>query len=464
MKLSKSAYLSYLQCPREFWLQHHKPELFTAPDSVGVKHLKEMGYRVQLLAQEMFERGAYRGCEFEKSFETEQFIAKADIYADGSIYEVKSSGSVKDEHIYDLAFQKVAAEMAGTPIGKTFLVHVNKEYVRQGEIEPENLLKIVDVTELVDEKLAETKVHISNALRYLETEPDKNIAGYCGDKLGCTFIQHFHTDLPEYTIFDISNLKAEKIGRLLEMGILNMLDVPDDLELTPRQRRQVDIVRSAERYVSAAEIREKLGALEYPVYFLDYETVNPAIPIYDGYRPFQVATFQFSVHVLESDGEEPAHYEFLADVGPDPTSILLTALREVIDEARGTIVAWSAYENTNNKNMSGRSPEFAGYLDSVTRRTFDLMGIFSKGLYIDPKFRGSYSIKNVLPVLLPEMTYEHLRIKEGMAAAAMWLRLHDGQMPEEERSGIRDGLLEYCAMDTRAMVEIFKMLKSEFCG
>ncbi len=464
MKLSKSAYLSYLQCPREFWLHHHKPELFAEPDSVGVKHLKEMGYRVQMLAQEMFERGNYRDCEFEKRFETEQFVAKADIYADGSIYEVKSSGSVKDEHIYDLAFQKAVAEFTGTQVDKTFLIHVNKEYVRQGEIKPEELLKIVDVTELVNEKLAETKVHISNALRYLETEPDKNISGYCSDKLGCTFIQHFHRDLPEYTIFDISNLKAEKIGRLLEMGILNMLDVPDDFELTPRQRRQIDIVRSAERYVSAAEIGEKLSALEYPIYFLDYETINPAIPIYDGYRPFQVATFQFSVHVLESHGEEPAHFEFLADAGPEPTSLLLTALREVIAEEGGTIVAWSAYENTNNKNMSGRSPEFAGYLDSISRRTFDLMGVFSKGLYIDPKFRGSYSIKNVLPVMLPEMTYEHLRIKEGTAAAAMWLRLHDAQMIEEERSGIREGLLEYCAMDTLAMVKIFKMLKNEFCG
>jgi hypothetical protein len=463
MKLSKSSYLSYLQCPREFWLRHHKPELFAGPDSTGVKHLKEMGHRVQMLAQELFSRGGYGSCEFEKRFETGEFIAKADIYTDGAIYEVKSSGSVKDEHIYDLAFQKAVAELAGTPVEKTFLVHVDKEYVRQGGIEPEKLFQSVDVTEPVNERLAETKIQISNALLYLKTEPDKSIAGYCGDKLRCTFIQHFHQDLPEYTIFDISNLKAEKINRLLEMGALNMLDVPDDFELSPRQRRQIDIVRSAERYVSAAEISEMLSALEYPIYFLDYETVNPAIPIYEGYRPFQVTTFQYSVHVLESDGGELAHYEFLAEVGPEPTAPLLTAMRKVIEEEGGTVIVWSAYESTNNKNMSGRSPEFAGYLDSVTRRTFDLMGVFSKGLYIDPKFRGSYSIKNVLPVMLPEMTYEHLQIKEGTAAAAMWLSLHDAQMIEEERSSIRLGLLEYCAMDTLAMVEIFKTLKSEFC-
>jgi hypothetical protein len=343
-------------------------------------------------------------------------------------------------------------------------VHINKEYVRRGEIEPEKLLTIVDVTGLVNEKLAETKEHISSALRCLETEPDKSIAGYCASKLGCLFIQHFHTGLPEYTIFDISNLKAEKIGRLLEKEVLNMLDVPDDFELTARQRRQVEIVRSGERHTAADEIRQMIGALEYPIYFLDYETVNPAIPLYDGHRPFQVTTFQFSIHVIDGDGGELAHYEFLADGSAEPVTALLTAMREVIDEEGGTVMVWSGYESTNNKNMGARSPEFAGYLDSVTRRTFDLMGIFSKGLYIDPKFRGSYSIKNVLPVMRPEMSYEHLRIKEGTAAAAMWLSLQDAQVLAEERDGIREGLLEYCAMDTMAMVEIFRMLKSEFCG
>lgn len=300
-------------------------------------------------------------------------------------------------------------------------------------------------------------------MRCLETEPDKSIAGYCGDKLGCLFIRHFHGDLPEYTIFDVSNFKAEKLNRLLEMGILNMADIPEDFALTPRQRRQVDIVRSGERYASAAEIAELIGRLEYPIYFLDYETVNPAIPIFDGYKPFQVMVFQFSVHVLDGAGGALRHYEFLADGKAEPTLDLLTAMREVIKEEGGTVVSWSSFENTSNKTMSARSPEFAQYLTAVSGRTFDLMGIFSKGLYIDAKFRGSCSIKNVLPVMLPEMNYENLKIKEGTAAAALWLSLLAGQVTEEERESIRAGLLEYCAMDTLAMVEILNTLRNEFC-
>jgi len=463
MKLNKSHYLSYLQCPREFWLRHHRPELFAGEDSAGVKYLKETGYRIQLLAQELFSEGNYGSCEFEKRFETEQLVAKADIFAGNCIYEVKSSGGVKEEHIHDLAFQKVVAEQTGARVKSTFVVHVDKDYVRRGEIEPEKLLKIVDVSELVDEILPATKARITSAINYLETEPDKSLAGYCGDKLKCAFIQHFHTDLPEYTIFDISNFKPAKLDGLLEMGILAMVDIPDDFELTARQRRQVEIVKSGERHASAGEIREMIGALRYPLYFLDYETANPAIPVYEGHKPFQVIVFQFSIHVLAEDGEELRHGEFLSDGKAEPTAELLQAMRELIEEEGGTVVVWSSFENTSNKNMSARCPEFAGYLDSVNKRTFDLMGVFSKGHYIDAKFRGSYSIKNVLPVLLPGAGYEHLQIKEGSAASAMWLTILGGQKPAEECDSIRAGLLEYCAMDTLAMVEILKTLKNEFC-
>jgi hypothetical protein len=463
MKLSKSGYLSYLRCPREFWLRHQMPDLFSGEDSLGVKYLKEMGYRVQLQAEALFGDGKFGKADSEKRFETERLLAKADIYADGCIYEVKSSGGVKDEHIDDLAFQKVVAELTGAEVRQTFLIHVNKEYVRQGEIDPAQLLKIVEVTELVDARLPETKEKIAEALAYLETEPDKSLSLYCGDKLKCAFISHFHQDLPEHTIFDINNFNAKKLDQLLGMGILNMKDVPDDFELTARQRRQVEIVKSGERHVSHPEIREMLGVLAYPIYFLDYETANPAIPLYDGYRPFQVVVFQFSVHVLDKDGDELRHREFLADGKTEPTPALLSAMREIIIDEGGTVVVWSAYENTSNKNMGAKYPEYAGYLESVNERTFDLMGIFSKGLYIDAKFRGSYSIKNVLPVLTG-LGYEHLEIKEGSAAAAMWLRMAAEQMSEEKRDGIRAGLLEYCALDTRAMAEIMKTLKSEFCA
>jgi CRISPR/Cas system-associated exonuclease Cas4 (RecB family) len=457
MKLSKSDYLAYLACPREFWLMRHHPELFVRDDGIGVRYLKETGYRVQQLAQELFADG-----EFEKRLETEHLLAKLDIYTGGSIYEVKSSGSVKEEHLHDLAFQKVVAEETGMPVERTFVIHVNKEYVRQGAIEPEKLLSIVDVTALVEKILPATKARVAEALTYLQTEPDKSLAGYCGSKLSCLFIQHFHPDLPPATVFEISNLKAEKLDRLLGMGILKMTDVPEDFDLTPRQWKQINLVKSGERQVAADEIRARLGEVNYPVYFLDYETVNPAIPIYDGYRPFQVMVFQFSLHVLDADGAELRHHEFLADGAADPTRDLMAAMQTAIEAAGGSVMVWSAYENTNNKNIAAKYPEFKIFLDSVAERTFDLMGIFSKGLYTDAKFKGSYSIKNVLPVMLPHMNYEHMEIKDGTTAAATWLSMLHPERSDEERDSIRAGLLEYCAMDTMAMAEILRVLRDEF--
>lgn len=463
MKLSKSDYLSFLECPREFWLRRRTPELFPREENVALTYLKEIGYRVQLQAQTLFSRGDYGECEFEKRFETEQLLAKADIFSGDSIFEVKSSGSVKDEHIHDLAFQKIVAEISGVPVKRTFLVHVNKEYVRRGEIEPENLLQIEDVTERVDAILSETKESIAAAIKYLDTEPDKSLANFCTNKLDCIFIRHFHQDLPEYTIFDINNFRGNGFNQLLEMGILDIMDVPKDFPLTERQRKQVDIAQSGKPYASIEEIKELIDALEFPIYFLDYETANPAIPIYDGYRPFEVIVFQYSIHILDEDGAGLRHFEFLSDGKSDPTRDLLVAMQQVITNEGGTIVIWSAYENTRNRDMGMRCSEFAEYLGSINRRSFDLMSIFSKGHYIDPKFKGSPSIKTVLPVLVPHLNYEHLEIKQGSVASAMWLGMVSDEMSREQRDSIYTGLLEYCALDTQAMTEIMSKLKREFC-
>lgn len=436
------------------------PELFAEAPGTAAQGRMRAGYQVQRFAQSLFDRDTH---EFEKKFETENLLAKADIYSDGHIYEVKSTGSRKDEHIDDLAFQKVVAELSGTPIAKTSLIYLNKEYVRQGEIDAAALLTIEDVTELVNEKMDFTRAKIAEALAIAETEPDTSIAGYCGSKLDCAFIQHHHPDLPEYTIFDINGLRGARFDGLFNQGILNIMDVPSDYDLTPPQRKQVDIAQSGTPHIAADEIKAMIEGLEYPVYFLDYESANPGVPVYDGHKPFSVITFQFSIHVLAEAGGEIAHHEFLADGSSEPTRELIEAMKQVITDSGGTVVVWSSFEKTRNSDMAKRCEDHAEFLNSINERLFDLMAIFSKGLYAHPKLKGSPSIKTVLPVMVPKLSYEHLKVKDGSMASAEWLEMLSTEKTREQKEGTRASMLEYCELDTQAMVEIINVLKKQCC-
>jgi hypothetical protein len=462
MKLTKSEYMSYLECEREFWLRRQMPELFEKPRTIQDDYMRRMGYQVQALAKQMFQAGDFDNCAFEKPFETDDHYCRCDVFVENDgeniIYEVKGSKSVKPEHHEDLAFQKVVAEMAGTPIGRTFVVHLNGDYTRRGEIEPDKLFTITEVTADVDGRLSAVRKNIDNALRRLETEPAVTMAPFCGNKLNCEFIRYHFKDLPEYSIFDINNFRGKKFDQLAAMEIFDIMKVPAGFELTEKQRRQVDVAQSGEPYISLDEIKEILGGLKFPLYFLDYETANPAVPVYDGYRPFQPIVFQFSLHILNED-DTVEHREFLADGTGEPILELLKAMRRNIADDDGTVIVWSSYENSKNKEMGEMYPEFAPFLASVKERTFDLMTIFSKGHYIDPKFKGSSSIKKVLPALAPERNYEHLEIKDGMTASAAWLDMVFHHSDEEKKNEIGNNLLEYCGLDTEAMVEIMQFLQ-----
>lgn len=472
MKLTKTDYMRYLECPREFWLNYHRPELFTQPLSREAIHRIRMGYGVQAQAKSLFGRGGFGECEFERSFETERLSTRTDIFATdkqtgkNAIYEVKSTKNIRDEYLYDIAFQKITAEAAGVPVERVFLVHLNGDYVRRGEIEPEKLLAIEDLTEAVNEKLEETKGHIENAFRYLEIkEPSAGIAEYCrARKLDCAFIRHTHPDLPQYTIFDIKRFYGKKLDQLLAAGVLDIMDVPADFELNVKMRKQVNAAQSGEPWIEADEIREKIGSLQYPLYFLDYETVSYAIPLFDGYKPYQQAVFQFSLHIQEEKDGELQHCEFLANCAGEPAAEVLKALQQHIAHDGGTVIVWfQTFEKLRNSEMGNLFAEHADFMDSVNERVFDLMKIFDDGLYVHPKFKGSASIKKVLPVLAPHLSYDDLEISQGMLASISWLDMLLGETPEELHERTRDNLLAYCKMDTRAMVEIFNFLRREFC-
>jgi hypothetical protein len=239
------------------------------------------------------------------------------------------------------------------------------------------------------------------------------------------------------------------------MGIVDIYDVPDNFELSEKQRFQVEVAKSKETYIDKEEIEDMFDDLEYPLYFLDYETFNPAIPLFNGYSPFDHITFQYSLHVLDEDGNLD-HFEYLHTEKTDPIPHLLDSLKEHIKD-EGSIVVWNkGFEGGRNKSMGSIYPEYRDFCEGMNDRLFDLMDVFKDNLYHDPLFKGSYSIKYVLPVLVPDLSYDDLNIRNGSMAMASW---YDFVFKDKEDENIIDDLLRYCELDTLAMVRVWEELR-----
>ena len=329
-RLTKTAYLRYLKCPQEFWLEYHQPLLVAEPITLEYEHLRQQGYAVQQLAKRLrrFVPSDEYTVDFERPFQNAEFYARSDISvtenATGLIdlYETKSAASVKAEHIDDIAFQAMVAEGNGFTVGRCFVITMNGDYIRAGEIDPEQLFVVSDVTEQVRELMRSTIERAQNARAYLETVPVPSLVDYCAEnKLDCSFIKMHFPDLPEYTVFDIAFLKNEKRRDLLSQGIVSITDVPDDYPLSAKQRLQVSVAKLGEIQIDRDEIVKRVEGWEYPLQFLDYETFAYAIPQFDGLKPFQQMCFQYSLHTIDAPGAEPRHDFFLSRGDGEPGSL-----------------------------------------------------------------------------------------------------------------------------------------------
>jgi len=236
--------------------------------------------------------------------------------------------------------------------------------------------------------------------------------------------------------------------------------VPVDYPLSDKQSLQVQVAQSGEVLIDKEAIREQLDNLTYPLYFLDYETFNFAIPNYPGYKPYQQVPFQYSLHIVHEPAGELQHKEFLSFSKVDPAKELAEALSKDIAPDGGSIIVWNkGFECGRNKEMAERYPAYAGFLKDVNSRVYDLMEIFSKQLYVDPAFKGSASIKAVLPVLCPDLSYKELEVQNGGMAMAAWYQIMRGEKPDSETPRTRESLLKYCELDTLAMVEVWRALQ-----
>ena len=471
-RLTKTAFLKYLRCPAEFWLEFHEPLFGSEEITLEHEHLRQQGYEVERYARRLarFQPNDEFVVDFQRTFQTKDLAARSDITTanktNGSIdiYEIKGAASVKDEHLDDVAFQMITAERMGFIVANAYVITMNGDYVRRGEIDVEQLFIVTDVTEAVRLRLSQTEQQITEAFAYLKTIPVPSLEDYCLEhKLDCRFTKMHLGPFPDYTVFDISFLKHDKRRQLLADEILAITDVPDEFPLSPKQRSQVAVAKTREKVVKHDKIRERMDKWEYPLQFLDYETFAYAIPQFEGIKPFQQMVFQYSLHTIERPGAELTNTGFLSLGNDGPPRPVAEHLRDALQGKIGTVFVWhEAFEKGRNTEMAEMFPDLADFFNEVNEKTVDLMKVFSDDLYIHPDFKGKTSIKKVLPVLCPHLDYNALGIGEGMTATIKWFRAATWPtLPETERQQIFQDLLEYCTLDTFAMVEIYRCLLSE---
>lgn len=490
--ISKTDYLLWRECPKNAWLKKHRLDIYKKyPLSSFEKLIIETGNEVEQVARELFPTGVLihgrdedaeketreflevkEATLFQPVFHKEGFLAAVDVLKFNeetgkyTICEIKASNDIDEKvHFYDLAFQVNLLRMCGLPVEKMKLMYLNKEYVREGDLEITKLFKIDDVTSEIEALCPKVMEEMGIVLSYLsnKTEPK----GHCdcvfkGRSGHCTTFHYSNPDIPEYGVHDISRIGASKskLRELIDGNIFELHKIPDDIVFSDIQQNQIEAHVKDKITIDKESIREELDNLVFPLYFLDYETFPSAIPRFDGFSPYQQIPFQYSLHVLHSsDDKEPEHFEFLYDEQDDPSIALVESLQQDIGPT-GSVIVWNkGFEMGRNEEMAKRIPWAREFMDSVNSRLYDLMDIFKKQYYVDKKFRGKTSIKKILPVLAPKFSYENLVIKEGGTASESWNKITTTKISKAEKNKIMKDLKIYCGRDSEAMYVIWRALE-----
>ncbi len=486
--LSKSSFIRGLQCHKSLWLYKNKPELRTKPDE-SQQAVFDSGTDVGILAQGLFPDGKeirFEGSTpwgnvrltqelidsgeetiYEATFTYENITVMVDILHKGSdgweIYEVKGSTELKEVYLNDISVQYYVITGSGLELSKASLVHLNNNYLRNGELNISELFTIQDITSNVIENQAFIVDKLSGIRSMFNGDcPDIDIGPHCDSPYECNFSAHCWSHIPEYSVFDIAGLFTKKKFDLYNQGIIDLRDIPEDYGLSGNQWLQVEAELNDTKFIKCDEIRKLLKTLSYPLYYLDFETFNPAVPPFDNTKPFQKIPFQFSIHVQESEGAEPKHYEFLAEGGIEPRIELTKELIRLIPDDVCVVTYNSSFEKGVLKALGGAFPEYADKLTKIQNNFFDIMKPFQNKHFYTKELKGSYSIKKVLPALVPDLSYKGMVIGDGGEAMRVYGSLHLIK-DEDEKKKIKKDLLEYCKLDTLGMVKIVEKL-NEICN
>ena len=459
--LSKTQFMSYRRCAKSFWVGIHENAGAVPSASPFDLLLMRNGIEVERVAAGWLRRTLTNSSlMFQRTFASSGFEARADCVAtnaDGTIdlIEIKSSTDHRP-HVADAAFQAIVAERSGVRVGRVSIVHVRADYRRTGEIDPEQLLTIVDVTQEVRAIMPELAREMDDALEFIALEEIDERActcRHCGSRSRhCRHFARFNPDIGDPSAHDLPRISPSRLVVLDSDGRLDPR-LMTETDVTPAQLPILRAFQTARPIIDLAGIEDFLDGLRYPLAFYDYETWASAIPPSDGYRPHAPIPVQYSLHVLHEDGRLD-HHEHLSD-GHGQHRELISRLAQTLPETGSALVWNRSFEAGCNRRLAELEPEFAGFLSQLDARTMDLMDPFRRH-YVHPDFRGSTSIKKVLPALVPELSYQELAVTDGAEAMLAWLAMT--QAGGDRKHVLRRQLLDYCRLDTLAMVEILRVL------
>lgn len=488
--LSKSKIIAYRQCPKRLWLEVHRKDLLD--NSANTQKIMQAGHEVGAIAQRLYDpkgKGVLLNAQedgyqfvydhtrellqsdqpiFEAGFTIGRALAFADIMLPVGrganrgwrMVEVKSSTSVKNYHLDDTAVQAFIALESSVPLKAIALAHIDSSWVYPGDNDYAGLLIEKDVSESAFSRDDEVRTWIGEAQEIvaLGTEPEIRTGKHCSDPFDCGFYNYCTSQeaQAEYPVQWLPGRWSQKLNSLVEDdGIKDMRDVPDDL-LNTKQLRVKQVTLSGKPYFSKKETVAALAGYKFPAYFLDFETINLAVPIWKGVRPYQQVPFQFSVHRLDRNWEA-THDGFLDLSGNDPSPAFVAALIDSCGKAGPIFVYNAGFESGRIKELAERFPKRKQELLALVGRIVDLLPI-ARDHYYHPSQQGSWSIKVVLPALCPELSYEQLDgVQDGGMAMDAYAEAIQPNVAPERKTELKSQLWKYCELDTWAMVKLWEV-------
>ena len=495
MNLSKSRYCKGIQCAKSLWMDRNMPEQFD--QSVMNEAVLSAGNRVGDIAMSYF--GPFSEVPFsedkaamleetkrlveagtavitEAAFSVDDCFCIVDILRalDGGyeLIEVKaanaspydSAHSVKEVYLHDMAFQYHVLNKRCLPLRKVWLMRLNRDYTRHGELDIQALFTLTDCTEIVIGMQGdiESRIYAIKKIAEQADEPVADIGSRCDDPYECGYKGWCYRNLPSPNVFDIGwSMWGSKKDTAYRAGLITFEDLlQGGVSLNEKQRRQIThALRNQPPHIDKAAIQAFLAEVRYPLYFLDFETYMQAIPLWDFVSPYSHITFQYSLHIQDKPGGDATHKEFLGKEGEDPRRALAARLCGDIP-AYSCVMAYSAgFEKARIRELANLYPDLARHLMSLHDNMIDLAKPFGSGAYYCREMGGSYSIKAVLPALIPDdpdLDYQSLDIKNGGMAMEAYATLH--HQPPDVIDRTRSALLAYCRLDTLAMVKILERL------
>lgn len=473
--ISKDIFLNSLTCNYLGWSLRNKKisKELTLSDRFSMEQGREIGKRARtlypdgILINEKDLNSATKKTKrlmeeskasviFEAAFFVNSYVTKADILKrthDGwHLIEVKSGLKTQPKYIEDISYTALVIDRLGINISKVSLLLLSEDY-RLG-MENNDLFVEVDCTEEVQQQLEVIKPYwdkIEETTRQ-KSEPEQKLQLKCRK---CDLFSNCVGKGVENHIFDIPRLSQKKFDKLMEVGIESINDIPDGFDLTENQAKVMTCVKSGEPLVGD-NLRSELSSVSWPAFYLDFETVVTAIPLYNDIAPHAQVPTQYSIHKCLNPSKVGNHYEYLADPGKDCRLELAESLIDIL-QGNGSIIVYSHFERDRINDLIKAFPKLSEKLNNLLERLIDLEKII-KNNFNHPRFYGKTSIKQTLPALVPEMTYAGMAITDGLEAATYFAYLALGKYKDQEAETIKSNLLTYCKQDTLGMVKLHEQL------